>query len=59
VYLRKIQNQRTTVGSGYFQKTSQNSWVSRKLGKEEPGRFSGGYFTFTIWDLGFKTSIDG
>ncbi len=57
-YLKKIQNQRTVAGSGYFKKTSQNCRVSRKPGKEEPGRFLGGYFTFTIWDLGFKTSID-
>jgi len=39
-------------------KTSQNCRVSRKLEKEEPGRFLGSYFTFTIWDLGFKTSTD-
>jgi hypothetical protein len=58
-YLKKIQNQRTVAGSGYFKKTSQNCRVSRKLGKEEPGRFLGSYFTFTIWDLGFKTSTDG
>jgi hypothetical protein len=57
-YLKKIQNQRTVAGSGYFKKTSQNCRVSRKPGKEEPGRFLGGYFTFTIWDLGFS-SIDG
>jgi len=57
-YLKKIQNQRTVAGSGYFKKTSQNCRVSRKLGKEEPGRFLGGYFTFTIWDLGFRTSTD-
>ncbi len=57
-YLKKIQNQKTVVGSGYFKKTSQNCQVSRKPGKEEPGRFLGGYFTFTIWDLGFRTSID-
>jgi hypothetical protein len=57
-YLKKIQNQRTTTGSGYFKKTSQNCRVSRKPGKEEPCRFLGGYFTFTIWDLGFKTSTD-
>jgi hypothetical protein len=55
---KKIQNQRTATGSGYFKKTSQNCPISRKLGKEEPGRFLGGYFTFTIWDLGFKTSTD-
>jgi hypothetical protein len=54
----KIQNQRTAAGSGYFKKTSLNCRVSRKPGKEEPGRFLGGYFTFTIWDLGFKTSTD-
>jgi hypothetical protein len=57
-YLKKIQNQRTVGGSGYFKKTSQNCRVSRKLGKEEPSRFLGGYFTFTIWDLGFRTSTD-
>jgi hypothetical protein len=57
-YLKKIQNQRTAAGSGYFKKTSQNCRVSRKLGKEEPCRFLGGYFTFTIWDLGFRTSTD-
>jgi len=57
-YLKKIQNQRTVAGSGYFKKTSQNCRVSRKPGKEEPGRFLGGYFTFTIWDLGFRTSTD-
>jgi hypothetical protein len=56
-YLKKIQNQRTVAGSDYFKKTSQNCRVSRKPGKEEPGRFLGGYFT--IWNLGFKTSIDG
>ncbi len=38
-YLKKIQNQRTAVGSGYFKKTSQNCWVSRKPGKEEPTSF--------------------
>jgi hypothetical protein len=57
--LKKIQDQRTAAGSGYFKKTSQNCRVSRKPGKEEPGRFLGGYFTFTIWDLGFRTSTDG
>ncbi len=39
-------------------KTSQNCRVSRKPGKEEPSKFLGGYFTFTIWDLGFRTSTD-
>jgi hypothetical protein len=58
-YLKKIQDQRTAASSGYFKKTSQNCLVSRKPGKEEPGRFLGGYFTFTIWDMGFKTSTDG
>jgi hypothetical protein len=58
-YLKKIQNQRTVAGSGYFKKTSQNCRVSRKPGKEEPGRFLGGYFTFTFWDLGFRTSTNG
>jgi len=58
-YLKKIQNQRTVAGSGYFKKTSQNCRVSQKPGKKEPGRFLGGYFTFIIWDLGFKTSTDG
>jgi len=57
-HLKKIQNQRTAASSGYFKKTSQNCWVSRKPGKEEPCRFLGGYFTFTIWDLGFRTSTD-
>jgi hypothetical protein len=56
--LKKIQNQRITAGSGYFKKTSQNYRVSRKPLKEELGRFLGGYFTFTIWDLGFRTSTD-
>ncbi len=55
----KIQNQRTIAGSGYFKKTSQNYRVSRKPEKEEPGRFLGGYFTFKIWDMGFRTSTDG
>jgi hypothetical protein len=58
-YLKKIQNQRTAVGSGYFKKSSQNCQVSQKPEKEEPGRFLGGYFTFTIWDLGFRSSTDG
>jgi hypothetical protein len=58
-YLKKIQNQRTVAGFDYFKKTSQNCRVSQKPGKEEPCRFLGGYFTFTIWDLGFRTSIDG
>jgi hypothetical protein len=58
-YLKKIQNQRTAVGSSYFKKTSHNCWVSRKLGKEKPGRFLADYFTFIIWDLSFRTSIDG
>jgi len=58
-YLKKIQNQRTVASFGYFKKTSQNCRVSRKPGKEEPGRFLGGYFIFTIWDLGFKTSTNG
>jgi hypothetical protein len=57
-YLKKIQNQRTAADSSYFKKTSQNCRVSQKPGKEEPGRFLGGYFTFTIWDLGFRTSTD-
>jgi hypothetical protein len=57
-YLKKIQNQRTAASSGYFKKTSQNYRVSRKPEKEELGRFLGGYFTFTIWDLGFRTSTD-
>jgi hypothetical protein len=57
-YLKKIQNQRTVAASGYFKKTSQNCRVSRKPGKEEPSKFLGGYFTFTIWDLGFRTSTD-
>ncbi len=57
-YLKRIQNQRIAAGSGYFKKTSHNCRVSRKPGKEEPGRFLGGYFTFTIWDLGFRTSTD-
>jgi len=35
-----------------------HSRVSQKPGKEEPCRFLGNYFTFTIWDLGFKTSTD-
>jgi hypothetical protein len=34
-------------GSVYFKKTSQNCRVSPKPGKEEPGRFFGGYFTFS------------
>ncbi len=54
-YLKKIQNQRTVASSGYFKKTSQNYRVSRKPEKEELGRFLGGYFTFTIWDLSFRT----
>jgi len=58
-YLKKIQNQRTVASSGYFKKTSQNYRVSRKPGKEEQGKFLGGYFTFTIWDLGFRTSTNG
>jgi hypothetical protein len=58
-YLKKIQNQRTVAISGYFKKTSQNCRVSRKPEKEEPGRFLGDYLTFTIWDLGFRTSTDG
>jgi hypothetical protein len=58
-YLKKIQNQRTIASSGYFKKTSQNYRVSRKPRKEEPGRFLGGYFTFTIWDLSFRTSTNG
>jgi hypothetical protein len=57
-YLKKNQNQKTVAGSGYFKKTSQNCRVSRKPEKEEPGKFLGGYFTFTIWDLGFRTSTD-
>jgi len=57
-YLKKNQNQRTVAGFSYFKKTSQNCRVSWKPGKEEPGRFLGGYFTFTIWDLSFKTSTD-
>jgi len=57
-YLKKIQNQRIAAGFGYFKKTSQNCRVSRKPGKEEPGRFLGGYFTFTIWDLSFRTSTN-
>jgi hypothetical protein len=63
-YLKKIENQiiatgqRTAAGSGYLKKTSQNYRVSRKPGKKEPGRFLGDYFTFTIWDLSFKTSTD-
>jgi hypothetical protein len=57
-YLKKIQNERIAAGSGYFKKTSQNCRVSRKPGKEEPGRFLGGYFTFTIWDLSFRTSTN-
>ncbi len=40
-------------------KTSQNCRVSRKPEKEEPSKFLGGYFTFTIWDLGFKIWTDG
>ncbi len=52
-YLKKIQNQRTVASSGYFKKTSQNCRISRKPEKEEPG-----FFTFTIWDLGFRTSTD-
>jgi hypothetical protein len=58
-YLKKIQNQRTVASSGYFKKTSQNCRVSRKPEKEELGRFLGGYFSFTIWDLDFRTSTDG
>jgi len=54
----KIQNQRTIASFSYFKKTSQNCRVSQKPGKEEPGRFLGGYFTFTIWDLGFRTLTD-
>jgi hypothetical protein len=58
-YLKKIQNQRTAAGFGYFKKTSQNCRVSLKPGKEEPCRFLGGYFTFAIWDLGFRTLTGG
>jgi hypothetical protein len=47
-YLKKIQNQRTAAAFGYFKKTSQNCRVSQKPGKEEPCRFLGNYFTFTI-----------
>jgi hypothetical protein len=47
-YLKKIQNQRTAAGSSYFKKTSQNCRVSGKPEKEEPCRFLGSYFTFTI-----------
>ncbi len=66
----KIQNQRTTSGSGYFKKTSQNCRVSRKPGKEEPVDFWAIILLlqFEIWvskprqtnkrDLGFKTSTD-
>ncbi len=57
-YLKKNQNQRTAAAFGYFKKTSQNCRVSQKPGKEEPCRFLGNYFTFTIWDLGFRTSTD-
>jgi hypothetical protein len=52
-YLKKIQNQRT--GSGYFKKISQNCRVSRKPGKEEPGRFLGGYlFIYLFMESGFQ-----
>jgi hypothetical protein len=34
-------------GSGYFKETSQNWRVSPIPGKEEPGGFLGGYFTFS------------
>jgi hypothetical protein len=69
----KTQSQRIT-SSGYLKKNSGSKnhcrfWLFQKnltelpgftkTGKEEPGRFLGGYFTFTIWDLGFKTSTDG
>jgi hypothetical protein len=47
-YLKKIQNQKIAADSGYFKKTSENCWISRKPRKEELGRFSGGYFIFTI-----------
>jgi hypothetical protein len=47
-YLKKNQNQRTVAAFGYFKKTSQNCRVSQKPGKEEPCRFLGNYFTFTI-----------
>jgi hypothetical protein len=58
-YLKKIQNQRTVADFGYFKKTSQNCRVSWKPRKEEPSRFLGGYFTFTIWDPSFRTSTNG
>jgi hypothetical protein len=47
-YLKKIQNQRIAAGSGYFKKSSQNCRVSQKPEKEEPHRFVGGYFPFTL-----------
>jgi len=37
--LKKIQNQRTIVGSSYFKKTSQNCRVSRKPGKRSQAGF--------------------
>ncbi len=36
---KKIQDQRTAAGSGYFKKTSQNCRVSRKLGKRSQAGF--------------------
>ncbi len=69
-YLKKIQNQRTVVDSGYFKKTSQNCRISRKREKEEPSRFWAVILLlqFGIWvsrprqmdrrDLGFRTSIN-
>jgi len=59
-YLKKSLESKNRCRFWLFQKNNkQNCWVSRKPGKEEPGTFLGGYFTFTIWDLGFKTSTNG
>jgi hypothetical protein len=57
-YLKKIQILRIAADSGYFKKPHRTVGFHKKTGKEEPGRFLGGYFTFTIWDLGFRTSTD-
>jgi hypothetical protein len=58
-YLKKNSRSKNRCQFWLFQKTSQNCSVSRKPGKKEPGRFLGGYFTFTIWDLSFRTLTDG
>jgi hypothetical protein len=57
-YLKKNSESKNRCWFWLFQKNLTELPDFTKPRKEEPGRFLGSYFTFTIWDLGFRTLTD-